>query len=473
MKLSTKISLVTVVTLLLATGIFGVIVIYRTAQYSLNQTVDNYEQQVRATSYALAQEMSDNELLSYSDVTKKSFIDFLLRKYGSGKYMMVNDGKVICNLTDFELVDTNTDRWATQEVNTAIQKLGSASILIMGRNVDVEPVGSYQLVLISDISSLYGDIARQVLLFVVIYLAVGAMAALAISVMVRRTLRPLKHLQWAAAGISRGELNRRVKVRTKDELGMVGTAFNQMAEQVENQVRELEEVSERRKQLLGSLTHELKTPMTSIIGYSDTLLHVKISPEQQRNAVMHINSECKRLERLSGKLMSLIGLYDNDTVSMAYFPVQKLFNRVEALEGYHLKEKGMHLVMSCSIGELLMDVDLMESLLVNLIDNAMKASREGDTIDVIAVGNQIIVRDCGKGIPADEIPKITEAFYMVDKSRSKKAGGIGLGLALCKQIAALHGARLQIESQEGEGTSIHVIFEQNKERQDRMPYTPD
>lgn len=468
MKLSTKISLVTVVTLLLATGIFGAIVIYRTAVYSLEQTIENYEQQVRATSYALGQEMSDNELLTYSEATRKSFINYLLKKYGSNKYIMIKEGQIVCNLTDFELVEKDSGRWSSDDVTHVIQNLEGARILIMGRNIKVEPSGDYQLLMVSDISSMYEDIAKQALLFIGIYLAVALTAAMAVSVMVRRTLRPLKRLQRAAAGISRGELDRRVRVESRDELGMVGTAFNQMAEQVENQVRELEDVSERRKQLLGSLTHELKTPMTSIIGYSDTLLHVKISEDQQKKALVHINSECKRLERLSGKLMNLIGMYDNETVAMEYYPVQKLFKRVEVLEGYHLKEKGMYLVMSCSMGELLMDVDLMESLMVNLIDNAMKACKEGDTIDVIAVGNQIVVRDCGKGIPADEIPKITEAFYMVDKSRSKKAGGIGLGLALCKQIAYLHNARLQIESTEGVGTSIHVIFDDNSRGYDEQ-----
>ena len=107
-------------------------------------------------------------------------------------------------------------------------------------------------------------------------------------------------------------------------------------------------------------------------------------------------------------------------------------------------------------------MDLMESLLVNLIDNAMKASKEGDTIYVEAAGTCILVEDHGRGIPAEEIPKITEAFYMVDKSRSKKAGGIGLGLALCTQIVKLHGAKMEIKSKPGVGTQIRVIFSEEQ-----------
>ena len=170
MKLSTKISLVTVVTLLLATGIFGAIVIYRTAVYSLEQTIENYEQQVRATSYALGQEMSDNELLTYSEATRKSFINYLLKKYGSNKYIMIKEGQIVCNLTDFELVEKDSGRWSSDDVTHVIQNLEGARILIMGRNIKVEPSGDYQLLMVSDISSMYEDIAKQALLFIGIYL---------------------------------------------------------------------------------------------------------------------------------------------------------------------------------------------------------------------------------------------------------------------------------------------------------------
>ena len=107
-----------------------------------------------------------------------------------------------------------------------------------------------------------------------------------------------------------------------------------------------------------------------------------------------------------------------------------------------------------------MDVDLMESLLVNLLDNAIKASEEGSVIELHGEKGCIWVQDHGKGIPKEEIPKITEAFYMVDKSRSRKAGGIGMGLALCQKIAEIHGARLLIESTVGVGTRICVIFQE-------------
>ena len=313
-----------------------------------------------------------------------------------------------------------------------------------------------------DISEIYNNVLTQIGMFLIILGAIVAVAINAVFWMIRRMLKPLRDLRETAGAISQGQLDRRVRVRSNDEVGALSVSFNQMADQIECQMEELAQVSERRKQLLGSLAHELKTPMTSIIGYSDTLLHVRINEEQQKKALTHINNECRRLERLSGKMMNLLELYNNETIHMEKHPVSQLIGKVAELEKYHLKEQGITLETRSDDTVLLMDMDLMESLLVNLIDNAMKASKEGDTIYVEAAGTCILVEDHGKGIPAEEIPKITEAFYMVDKSRSKKAGGIGLGLALCTQIVKLHGAKMEIKSNPGVGTQFRVIFSEEQ-----------
>ena len=231
-----------------------------------------------------------------------------------------------------------------------------------------------------------------------------------------------------------------------------------MAEQIERQVAALSEESERRRQMLGSLTHELKTPMTSIMGYADSLLHVKLREEQKERALSHIYEECGRLGRLSSKLMHLLGMYDNDSIQLEEVAVQELFDHVARAEEMHLQEKRMTLRYTCEMGIRRMDRDLFGSLLRNLIDNGIKASREGDMIIMTASGEQITVQDQGCGIPEQEISKVTEAFYMVDKARSRREGGSGLGLALCERIARLHGAELKIESVVGVGTTVRIVF---------------
>lgn len=462
MKLWKKISLLAVLMILLATGIFGAVVLYQTATYSLNQTIAGYRRQVTSNIYAMSQEMKDNSWQQFGETARRSFFQYMLNKYGNNDYMLLQGDRVLCNTTDFDMVNPDYERWSNQQVNYVVQKDGNQHVLIMGKKFSTDGRNVFLLLLVKDISYIYSNIQQQLGLMAVVYLALAAVAVNIIFWVTRRMLRPLHELQRTATAISDGDLSRRVKVRRMDEVGQVAQVFNQMADRVEAQVEELEDVSERRKQLLGSLTHELKTSMTSIIGYSDTLLHVKISEEQRDRALEHINAECKRLERLSGKMMNLIGLYNNESIHLEEFSVQELLDRVVALERYHVKESNMQIIVTCTMDKLPMDVDLMESLLVNLIDNSIKASGPGDTIDVLAMNNRITVRDWGKGIPPEEIPKITEAFYMVDKSRSKRAGGIGLGLALCKQIAKLHGAHLEIESWLDDGTAISVVFEDYK-----------
>ena len=226
----------------------------------------------------------------------------------------------------------------------------------------------------------------------------------------------------------------------------------------QQQLTELSDLSRQRGQMLGSLAHELKTPMTSIIGYTDTLLHVKIKENQQKRALTHIYQESRRLERLGSKLMNLIGSYDNESIRLQKTDISDLFARVKALERPNLDKKQIQLHTDCHIGQLLLDSDLFESLLINLIDNAIKASSPGSAVYLTGKENSISVKDEGHGIPSKDLRRVTEAFYMVDKARSRKEGGCGLGLSLCSMIARLHRAELIIDSQEGKGTTVSILF---------------
>lgn len=458
MKLWKKLSVVTVTILSAATLLSGAAVIYRSMEYGQRKTIESSEQQLKSTSYAIGKDLENGLLQGYSGVTKNSYINFVMRKYDTSEYILIEDNRVVCNLTPFELADPEDERWGGAEVYSIIQNRGEQYILISGKKVPVAQNVEYKLVFVQDISELYEDIRKQVYFNLSVVLGASAFSMLLIFLLTKRILRPLRELQRAAKEISEGDLTRRADVRTKDEIGAMGGAFNSMADRIEAQVMELSQVAEKRRQMLGSLTHELKTPMTSIIGYSDTLLNVNLKKEQQERALWHIYKECRRLERLSSKLMSLMGLYENDSICMEEVSMQELFEQVISLEEYNLKQKKIRLESSCTMGSRRLDRDLFESLLVNLIDNGIRASKEGAVIFLTGQDNVITVKDQGCGIPADEIKRVTEAFYMVDKARSRKAGGCGLGLALCSMIAQLHEAKLVIESEVGKGTSVSIIL---------------
>lgn len=459
MKLWIKISLLCGTVMLLALGGFWAVLVYETWQNNQNKVIESSTEQLLAAAGSITREIGNTSLSRYSDVARRSFLRYAVRRSAGGDYILLLDGEEILNDTAYEILDGNGDRWQGEEPEYAVQATDGMHILVAGMRLTGLDDADCRLILVRDISEVYTEVRSQALFFGAAVLLTIFFAADLIFWLVKHQLKPLAELERTALEISGGNLSRRMRVRTRDEVGHVGDVFNRMAEQVEEQMRELQEVSESRRLLLGSLTHELRTPMTSIIGYSDTLMNVRLTEQQQKRALSHINAECHRLERLSGKMMSLLGLYDNEAVTLEPFSMKELFSRVEKLEKYRLKERGMTLAMDCRMGVMRMDVDLMESLLVNLIDNAVKASPDGGRIELTAAERALCVRDYGKGIPAEELPRVTEAFYMVDKSRSKKAGGIGLGLALCERIARLHGGRLKIESRPGEGTSVYVFFD--------------
>lgn len=235
-----------------------------------------------------------------------------------------------------------------------------------------------------------------------------------------------------------------------------------MAEKVQNHTEKLMQTNEMQRQLLGSLAHELKTPMTAIIGYADTLLTVRLTDKRREQALTYIENECRRLSRLSAKMLELTGLYETGENAVEFHEIKAadLLEKLKNLMGFRLEAKGIQLEISCTPENLILrvDEDLMMSLLMNLVDNAYKASPENSRIFVGAEEQGIYVSDQGKGMPVEEICHVTEAFYMIDKSRSRSAGSVGLGLTLCKKIAELHGASLGIESEEGVGTTVSLIW---------------
>lgn len=286
-----------------------------------------------------------------------------------------------------------------------------------------------------------------------------------------RIMEPLDALSRAAGQIAEGEYKSRISVRRKkgkkgqlqtDEIIEVADNFNKMAEKVEEHMEKLAEVNEKQRQLLGSLAHEIRTPITAITGHADMLLTIRLREEKRTEALWFILNEGKRLSRLSEKMLKLAGLYgeENTGLKMQETDIEALFDMLKDRLSVLLEENGITLSTNITPKNLKkrMDLDFMLSLFINLVENACKASKEGSSILLTADETGISVEDFGRGIPKQEVGRVTEAFYMVDKSRTKRGGGAGLGLALCQQIADIHGAKMRIESVEGKGTKVSVLW---------------
>ena len=286
-------------------------------------------------------------------------------------------------------------------------------------------------------------------------LAVG-LVSLAVSALM---LRPLRQLSSASRRMAEGELHQRVAVDSGDELGRLSEDFNTMAERLEQQVQALTDAARRQEDFLGSFAHEIKTPLTSIIGYADLLRSRPASMEQVRESAGYIFSEGRRLEALSRKLMDLIVL-DKQDFPLRETPMDRFLYQVAGALRPALEKAGIRLYLRAAPGLVPLEPDLMETVCLNLLDNARKAMDQGGAILLEGSpepgGYCIHVTDNGKGIPEEELSRITEAFYMVDKSRARAQGGAGLGLSVCQRVVALHGGHMEFQSIEGKGTRVGV-----------------
>ena len=290
--------------------------------------------------------------------------------------------------------------------------------------------------------------------------AVLAVLCAVLSYTISRVLTaPLVSLSLASRAIASGRFSSRVRVRSRDEVGAVGEDFNAMAEQMERTVAQLQQAVERQERFVGSFAHEMKTPMTALIGYAELLRSGTLSPGEQREAAGYIYSESKRLENLSRKLLDLLVLKQGDLPLVEVSPAELVGELAERLRPL-LERRGISVACACREGLCLLEPDLVWSLLLNLADNAQKAMDRGGSIrfeqEMLPDGCRFRVLDSGKGIPEEALAHLTEAFYRVDKARSRKQGGFGLGLALCREIAALHGGSIRFENRTAGGVCVTV-----------------
>ena len=315
--------------------------------------------------------------------------------------------------------------------------------------------GGLQLATVYDLTDLYRGRDAALRRFLLLEAAVLAAGAAVTAVFARRMTRPLRTLTTASAEIADGDYARRTGLHTGDEIETLSSSFDKMADAVQEKITALQADVRQREDFMGAFAHELKTPMTSIIGYADMLRTIQASPAEQYEAAGAIYHEGRRLEALSGKLLALLGLGE-ETITLQPTALAALWPRLQAAC------PGVPLQLPACDAAVQADADLLLDLLCNLVGNAVKASEPGQPVEVRAADNgdtvTLTVADHGCGIPQSEISRVTEPFYMVDKSRARKQGGSGLGLALCKRIAEVHGSDLHIESTPGEGTRVSVIL---------------
>ena len=278
--------------------------------------------------------------------------------------------------------------------------------------------------------------------------------------------KPIRHLTRATKKMAAGDYAYRARKVSNDELGQLTLDFNHMAEALEENINKLEDEIQAKEDFVGAFAHELKTPLTAIIGYADMLRSRKLDEEKSFLSANYIYTEGKRLEAMSIRLLDIM-VTRHGQAQFQEVQAESLFQYLQAM---FRTNEDMNFVYTFEEGIVWAESNLIITVLINLMDNAVKASEPGSTIEVKGMAREkgylFQVKDYGMGIAEEEIQKITKAFYMVDKSRARERNGAGLGLALCAEILSLHHSSLSIESKLGEGTCIGFLLPEQERKSD-------
>ena len=320
---------------------------------------------------------------------------------------------------------------------------------------------NYFFTTIKDITNIYDVKNDQLRFFSVLGPIVSVVVAFIMLILSKLLTSRINRLRKSTTKVANGEYNA-IEIKSKDEIGELTADFNTMTEAVKQKVEKLEDIASERKVFIDNMTHEMKTPLTSIIGFSDLLRSARLDDETVHDYAESIYKEGKYLKSISSKLMDLILLRQKP--EMTEIDVPRLVEEIDESVRPIASSRQVAFSAASVEAKLVCDRELIKSLLYNLIDNAVKASQPGTCVTLNAYFTQdgvmeFSVADQGSGIPKEELDKIFEPFYRVDKARSRKYGGAGLGLALCMEIAHAHAATLEIESEVGRGTVIRLRFD--------------
>ncbi|MCR5201565.1 MAG: HAMP domain-containing histidine kinase [Lachnospiraceae bacterium] len=317
----------------------------------------------------------------------------------------------------------------------------------------------YSCITVKEITKLIDDNNRQRKNYLMIYIIVILGATAFALIFSYHLTKPIKHLSEAGNAISNGAYGMKIPIISNDEIGDLTKNFNEMSEIVKEDMDALELSVKQKEYFIAAFAHETKTPMTSIIGYADLIYQGKLSEEDRKNAAETIMNEGMRLQALSEKLMDIVS-EDEASIKKEEIAIDEMIEDLrktltpkaeakKAVIDYHFKD-----------GYIKVDYDLAKSVVINLVDNALKAG--ANLIDVSCEekneGADLIIKDNGIGISETDLNRVKEAFYMVDKSRSRKEHGAGLGLTLADKIMKTHGGSLVINSVLNEGTTVTLHF---------------
>lgn len=442
----------------------GILLIQQNFKVSFDNTISTNKDEHIVERYSMEQRvrsvLEKGRTCSNDDLTEAAK---KLAGYGSkSNYLLIYlEDNTCCysNLPDFmdrKTVDSHVRRAASEY---ELIDENEMRYMIVSSKITVGTM-KFTIVNVYDLKNVYGERDRQLQSFIRLDIFIVVIAIIAVFILSLCLTRPIKKLNIVSMEIANGAYEQRTHIKSKDEIGELATSFNAMADAIEEKIKELEVEISNRESFISNFSHEMKTPMTSIMGYARLLTNLKCKDVDRLMYAERINRECKRLESLSRKMLKLMEI-DEEPEEFSTLETLWIGEELKVICNPIMGQVNLHVEIEPS--RVKADSILLLDLLKNLVDNARKACKENGMVHVYGLrldkGYLFKVVDNGCGIPKEELSRIMEPFYMVDKSRARKQGGSGLGLALCKKICLYHHSELKVESKMGIGTTMSFVIE--------------
>ncbi len=313
-----------------------------------------------------------------------------------------------------------------------------------------------------DMSSYFEWVQNLRQIAIIIGVVAVILLATVLYFLLRGLSRPMEQLAGVAKNFAEGDYFAKSNYFSKDEVGQLAASFNDLAQNVRENINVLQTTANEKQNLVDTLSHEIRTPLTAIKGYAEYLQFADVTQEENYEALSYVIDESQRLSNMCESLIKMASMR-GESVEMEDVELNSVVKTAQRTVAARNRLDNVKILFveqeECVVkGEKV----LLESLVTNLMDNAVKACDNGGTVSIFTASQDnkalLLVKDTGRGMSKEQLRHLGEQFYRPDKARSRQQGGAGLGIALCHQIAKSHGAGISYDSTEGVGTNVKVIF---------------
>lgn len=460
MKLSVKIFLGICIPSIIAILIISAVLINNSFKSNIENETNRCVQEFRIMEFninnAFENSTADDKTVieAYSEYYANKGINFIYyednqKVFESPNYTNLNNGNF--NVDNTKILNPEYDN-----VLSKIEKIGKEHYIFISTRLENNQILIYN----RSVNKIY-QIRDNLIKLCVVLVGLIIIIIFIIAYRISKSLtKPLVKMQHEMIRVSKGDYNIHLK-EGKNEIGLLASNFNKMSKELDTRNNELVDMINSKQLFIDNLSHEINTPLTSILGYSELLEKANCSEDQRIKFLVNIQEEAKRINDIHKKLL-LLSYKKNADLEKKDVDANKIFEEVQRLVEFKLQKHNMNLIINNSLDKIYGDETLISMCITNLVSNAITASKDGSKIIINSfeqVGKSCIhVIDEGQGISKENIEKIVEPFYRVDKARSRKNGGAGLGLSICKSIMELHNGTLKIESELGKGSCFILEF---------------